>query len=91
MMDIKTELKNQSVLFMSILISSCILFKYMSVKSIMGYDILISHSMIFGVNVNEHVLIFVLSLCLAVICTIFCFTIKCLFVLLYRFMRKIFK
>lgn len=91
MMDIKTELKNQSVLFMSILISSCILFKYMSVKSIMGYDILISHSMIFGVNVNEHVLIFVLSLCLAVIGTIFCFTIKCLFVLVYRFMRKIFK
>lgn len=90
-MDIKTELKNQSILFMSILISSCILFKYMSVKSIMGYDVLLSHSMIFGINVNEHILIFVLSLCLAFIGTIFCFSIKCLFLLLYRFMRKIIK
>lgn len=90
-MDIKTELKNQSVLFMSILISSCILFKYMSVKSIMGYDVLLSHSMIFGINVNEHILIFVLSLCLAFIGTIFCFSIKCMFLLLYRFMRKIIK
>lgn len=90
-MDIKTELKNKSVLFMSILISSCILFKYMSVKSIMGYDVLLSHSMIFGINVNEHILIFVLSLCLAFIGTIFCFSIKCLFLLLYQFMRKIIK
>ena len=35
-MDIKSEIKNQRVLFASIFISSCILFKYMSVKSILG-------------------------------------------------------
>lgn len=90
-MDIKSEIKNQRVLFVSIFISSCILFKYMSVKSILGYNLLTSHPMIFGSNTNEHVLIFVLSLCLALMGTSFCVLIKCLLIVLGRLIRKMFK
>jgi len=90
-MDIKSEIKNQRVLFVSIFISSCILFKYMSVKSILGYNLLTSHPMIFGINTNEHVLIFVLSLCLALMGTSFCVLIKCLLIVLGRLIRKMFK
>lgn len=90
-MDIKSEIKNQRVLFASIFISSCILFKYMSVKSILGYNLLTSHPMIFGINTNEYVLIFVLSLCLALMGTSFCVLIKCLLIVLGRLIRKMFK
>lgn len=90
-MDIKSEIKNQRVLFVSIFISSCILFKYMSVKSILGYNLLTSHPMIFGINTNEYVLIFVLSLCLALMGTSFCVLIKCLLIVLGRLIRKMFK
>ena len=86
-MDIKSEIKNQRVLFVSIFISSCILFKYMSVKSILGYNLLTSHPMIFGINTNEHVL----SLCLALMGTSFCVLIKCLLIVLGRLIRKMFK
>lgn len=90
-MDIKSEIKNQRVLFVSIFISSCILFKYMSVKSILGYNLLTSHPMIFGINTNEYVLIFVLSLCLALMGTSFCVLIKCFLIVLGRLIRKMFK
>lgn len=90
-MDIKSEIKNQRVLFVSIFISSCILFKYMSVKSILGYNLLTSHPMVFGINTNEYVLIFVLSLCLALMGTSFCVLIKCLLIVLGRLIRKMFK
>ena len=90
-MSIKSELKNQSVLFVSILISSCILFKYMSVKSILGYNLLTSHPMIFGINVNERVLIFVLSLCVALMGSSLCVLIKCFMIVLVRLIRKIIK
>ena len=74
-MDIKSEIKNQRVLFVSIL----------------GYNLLTSHPMIFGINTNEHVLIFVLSLCLALMGTSFCVLIKCLLIVLGRLIRKMFK
>lgn len=85
----RKSLFDHTVLFLSMLISSFILFNYMIENSLFGYFLKIPYFESAGMfNVNRLVLLSILSLCLSLMCVSIVVLIECLLIKIFHFIRK---